>query len=69
MDGIFIGATASKAMRNTMILATLGIFLPLLHWGPGDELNRLWIAFLAFMFCRGLFLSLSLKRSVFNLIK
>ena len=27
-DGIYIGATASKAIRNTMIIATIFIFLP-----------------------------------------
>ena len=27
-DGIYIGVTASKAMRNTMIVASLFVFLP-----------------------------------------
>ena len=27
-DGIYVGVTASKAMRNTMILSTVFIFLP-----------------------------------------
>ncbi|MCK5857526.1 MAG: MATE family efflux transporter [Bacteroidales bacterium] len=63
-DGIFIGATASKAMRNTMILATLIVFLPLYYWGPWDLINRLWIAFMAYMFARGLFLGLMFNSSV-----
>ncbi len=66
LDGIFIGATASKAMRNTMLLAVGVVFIPILYFGAGDELTRLWTAFLAFMFARGLFLFLSLKRSVFS---
>ncbi len=64
-DGIFIGATASKAMRNTMLYATLFVFTPIVYFGYGDELTRLWTAFLAFMFARGLFLFLSLRKSVF----
>ena len=63
-DGIFIGATASKAMRNTMILATLIIFLPIYYFGPWDLINRLWIAFMAYMFARGLFLGLVFNASV-----
>jgi MATE family multidrug resistance protein len=63
-DGIFIGATASRAMRNTMILATLVVFLPIYYWGPWDLVNRLWIAFMAYMFARGLFLGLAFQKSV-----
>ena len=63
-DGIFIGATASRAMRNTMILATVAVFLPLYYWGPWDLINRLWIAFMAYMFTRGLFLGISFPQSI-----
>jgi len=63
-DGIFIGATASKAMRNTMILATIGVFLPLFYFGHWTLINRLWIAFMAYMFARGLFLGLAFKSSI-----
>ena len=63
-DGIFIGATASKAMRNTMILATLVVFIPLYYFGPWDLINRLWIAFMAYMLARGLFLGLVFRSSI-----
>lgn len=65
-DGIYIGATASKAIRNTMILATFLVFVPVVYSGIGNDLTRLWTGFLLFMFARGLFLFLSLKKSVLS---
>jgi MATE family, multidrug efflux pump len=55
-DGIFIGLTASTAMRNTMLLA-LAFYL-ILHYSlfPNYENHGLWLAFLIFMFLRGLFM-------------
>ena len=66
-DGIFIGATASKAMRNTVIIAVIGVFLPIAYFGFSTELVNLWTAFLAFMFARGLFLWFSLRKSIYTL--
>lgn len=54
-DGIYIGHTASVAMRNTMILA-LSIYL-IFYYGQlhffGWGNNGLWLALLVFMFARG----------------
>jgi MATE family multidrug resistance protein len=71
LDGIFIGATASKSMRNAMILATLLVFIPLYYFIPlpYSQLNILWISFLSFMFARGLFLALYFNKSVLSLVK
>ncbi len=54
-DGVFIGLTASVAMRNTMILA-LGIYL-LSHFLLYNQFgnNGLWLALLVFMGARGVF--------------
>ncbi len=68
-DGIFVGATASVAMRNTMIMATLLIFIPIMYSGFGDDIVRLWTAFLAFMFARGILLILYLKKSVLSKVQ
>ncbi len=58
-DGIFIGATASVPMRNSMIIATLLIFLPAYYLGKGVlGAHALWMAMTLFMFARGLTLSL-----------
>ena len=31
-DGIYIGLTQAKAMRNSMVIATFGCFFPALAW-------------------------------------
>ncbi|MCF8262846.1 MAG: MATE family efflux transporter [Melioribacteraceae bacterium] len=65
-DGIFIGATATKAMRNTMILSLFLVFLPVFLLTK-DHLNNhsLWLAMILFMMARGLSLSLSARKSIF----
>ncbi len=52
-DGIFIGLTASSAMRNTMLLAFIG-YLGFHYWlFPIYGNQGLWGAFLIFMVLRG----------------
>lgn len=52
-DGIYIGATRAREMRNMMLLAVLGAYLPawflLQPWGN----NGLWAAFMIFLAARG----------------
>ncbi len=65
-DGIYIGATAARAIRNTMIISALCVFLPaslllMPHFGN----HGLWIAFLLFMVARGLSMTLMAKKAVF----
>ena len=62
-DGIYIGATAAKEIRNTMIIASILVFLP--AWFilmPLYGNHGLWIAFLLFMIARGLSMTLMAKR-------
>ncbi len=64
-DGVFIGITASKAMRNTMLIATFLIFLPayfILH--PYFKNHGLWMAFLLFFVARSLTQTLIAKRLI-----
>lgn len=68
-DGIFVGATASKAMRNSMLIITTLIFLPayyLLHPLLGN--HGLWMAMMLFMGSRGIFLAVFSKNAVFGRI-
>lgn len=52
-DGVFIGLTASKAMRNCMILAIL-IFLGTYYfYGQHHGNHGLWLTLLLFMIARG----------------
>ncbi|WP_430813261.1 MATE family efflux transporter [Carboxylicivirga sp. RSCT41] len=54
-DGIYIGATASRLMRNTMLLATV-VFFSLFYALKADIGNHaLWLAMNCFMLGRGLF--------------
>jgi MATE family multidrug resistance protein len=52
-DGIYIGATASKSMRNIMFVATAGFFIAYYLLAPRLGNNGLWIAFLLFLTLRG----------------
>lgn len=53
LDGLFIGATRAREMRNAMVIAFL-LAVPL-GWGMQDLGNHgLWITFLSFMLLRGL---------------
>jgi MATE family multidrug resistance protein len=66
-DGIYVGATASAPMRNSMVIITVVIFLPAYYLlsGPLGN-NGLWLAMMGFMFARGLFLSLLSGRHIFG---
>jgi len=58
-DGIFIGATASKAMRNAMIVCLFIFYLPVYYITRpiiGD--HALWLALTMFMLVRGISLHL-----------
>ncbi|ABM01704.1 DNA-damage-inducible protein F [Shewanella amazonensis SB2B] len=53
-DGVYIGATQGRVMRNSMLLSTVGVFFPL-WWGFSDWGNHaLWLAMGGFMLCRSL---------------
>ena len=65
-DGIYIGATASKAMRNSMIAASLFIFLPSYYISVQlIDNHSLWLALHLFMISRGLFLWWLSKKDVY----
>lgn len=66
-DGIYIGATASVAMRNAMLISTLMVFFPS-YWLLSAYLGNhaLWVAMLCFMVSRGVTLSLGAKQHIFK---
>ncbi len=53
-DGVFVGATRAKEMRNIMLLSTFMIFVP--AWFAFRFLGNhgLWLAFMFFMASRGI---------------
>lgn len=53
LDGLFIGATRARAMRNAMLLAVVLIYLPA-AWLLRDSGNHgVWLGFYLFMLARG----------------
>ncbi|MCP4269759.1 MAG: MATE family efflux transporter [Candidatus Brocadiaceae bacterium] len=66
-DGVFIGITASKAMRNTMLLSTFLFYLPtyyIFHNIMGN--HALWLALTILMLARGISQTMLAKHVVFN---
>lgn len=68
LDGIFIGATLAKEMRNCMILSSLIFCLIIEFFYPTTlDLKTLYSCFLLFLILRGVFLTMYLNR-VFKLV-
>ena len=69
LDGIFIGSTLAKEMRNCIIFSSLIFFIILEYWFESNlDLKGLYSCFLLFLISRGIFLTMYLPR-VFNLVK
>lgn len=56
-DGIFIGAGKTRAMQNTMLLATFGLFMPLWFFSRPMGNHGLWLAYFSFLTIRSLLMS------------
>ncbi len=54
LDGIFIGLTASKSMRNSMAFALIFFLEAFYIFNPGFGNHGLWLAFSVFLLSRGL---------------
>lgn len=52
-DGVFVGATRAKDMRNVMLGAAVLVFLPAWYLLEGLGNHGLWLAFILFMAARG----------------
>jgi len=55
-DGVFVGLSKGKPMRNSMIVSTVGVFLPVWWLFAGLGNMALWIAMLSFLMSRGVLL-------------
>ena len=63
LDGIFIGATLSREMRNTMLFATLCCFLPAWYLSQSLQNHGLWLALSIFLLARGIAMGLVFYKS------
>ena len=63
LDGIFIGATATKTMRNAMLIAVLAIYFPVFLWlEPRYGNHGMWAATVILYAVRGVGLGWPLRR-------
>ncbi len=68
-DGIYIGATASKPMRNALLVSTFLVFIPSYYLLLSPMGNHgLWLAMMLFMISRGLLLTLFARNHIFRAI-
>lgn len=67
-DGVYVGATRAREMRNIMVFSTLAIFLPAWYLLSGFGNHGLWLAFLLFLASRGVGMHIGYRRHVLSSI-
>jgi len=63
-DGVYVGATRTREMRNIMVFSTLFVFLPAWFLLQGYGNHGLWLAFTLFMASRGIGMHFAYNRRV-----
>ena len=61
-DGVYVGMTRAREMRNIMVFSTLAVFLPLWFVTQPYGNHGLWFALMAFMASRGIGMHLGYLR-------
>ena len=61
-DGVYVGATRAREMRNIMVFSTFAIFLPAWFLLQGYGNHGLWLAFTLFMASRGVGMHVGYRR-------
>ncbi len=67
-DGVYVGATRAKAMRDIMLVSTVAVFLPAWYFLQPLGNDGLWLAFLIFMASRGIGMHIGYEKSVLPLL-
>ncbi|MGI9233451.1 MAG: MATE family efflux transporter [Woeseiaceae bacterium] len=67
-DGVYVGATRAKEMRNYMVASTVFVFLPAWYVLRPLGNDGLWLAFLIFMASRGIGMHIGYRRSVLPMV-
>ena len=63
-DGVFVGATRAREMRDVMLASALGVFLPAWYLSLSLGNDGLWLAFLLFLASRGIGMHIVYRRKV-----
>lgn len=53
-DGVFVGGTRAREMRDAMVISAFLVYLPVWYFTQGLGNHGLWLAFTAFLAARGL---------------
>jgi len=61
-DGVYVGATRAREMRNIMLISTVLVFLPAWYLLQGYGNHGLWLAFLIFLASRGIGMHIGYRR-------
>jgi len=62
-DGVYVGMTRAREMRNIMVFSTFGVFLPTWFVTQGFGNHGLWFALMAFLASRGVGMHLGYRKS------
>jgi MATE family multidrug resistance protein len=63
-DGVYVGATRARAMRDIMIVSTFLVFLPAWYLLQGFGNHGLWAAFTLFLASRGIGMHIGYRRQL-----
>jgi len=63
-DGVYVGATRAKDMRNIMVFSAIVVFLPAWYFLQPLGNDGLWLAFLLFMASRGIGMHLGYRKKI-----
>ena len=67
-DGVYVGATRAKEMRNIMLVSTLVVFLPAWYLLQPLGNDGLWLAFLVFMASRGIGMHIWYRKTIIPMV-
>ena len=65
-DGIYIGATASRAIRNSMLYAVAAFYLCYFALNHYIGVQALWVGYMAHLLARTIYLTIIAKKEVFS---
>ena len=63
-DGVYVGATRAREMRDIMVVSTFGVFLPAWFITRGLGNDGLWLSLLLFFAARGIGMHVIYRRRV-----
>ena len=63
-DGVYVGATRAREMRNIMLISTFVVFLPAWYLLQPLGNHGLWMAFMLFLASRGIGMHIGYRRKL-----